>query len=238
MEEEKKSPIDKGLSLRSEEVNEVMGAIPPWIARWGMVLMALILLGVGIGAYTFTVPEYLEVPYIVKGSATPIAQLSPSGGILRNLADEQARLHEGQPVATLRTQGRDTLVKANATGSFNRNLLYPAGTRVTAGDTIGWVTPPQKMAQTILLKIPASGLDKIHIGSVVHLMWIDGKAFSIGQIQAVAAVPTGNVFLAAVRLQEDSASQPPAIGLPPTGRAKIVISEQRLIDKLSLQKLK
>lgn len=38
MEEEKKISIDKGLSLRSEEVNEVMGNIPRRVFRVGVVV--------------------------------------------------------------------------------------------------------------------------------------------------------------------------------------------------------
>lgn len=65
MEEEKNIFIDKGLSLRSEEVNEVMGNVPHRVFRIGtFIFICIVALLVAIG-YTLQVPNYIEVPYIL-----------------------------------------------------------------------------------------------------------------------------------------------------------------------------
>ena len=65
MEEEKKIFIDKGLSLRSEEVNEVMGNVPHRVFRVGTFLIICIVALLVVIGYMLQVPSYIEVPYIV-----------------------------------------------------------------------------------------------------------------------------------------------------------------------------
>ena len=59
MEEEKKIFIDKGLSLRSEEVNEVMGNVPHRVFRIGtFIFICIVALLVAIG---YTLQREFEI---------------------------------------------------------------------------------------------------------------------------------------------------------------------------------
>ena len=51
------APNLKGLDLHSEEVQELMGAVPSWIQRWGITLIALILIGALALCATIRLPE-------------------------------------------------------------------------------------------------------------------------------------------------------------------------------------
>ena len=62
MEEEKNFFIDKGLSLRSEEVNEVMGTVPHRIFRVGTFIIICIIILLAAVGYILQVPSYIEVP--------------------------------------------------------------------------------------------------------------------------------------------------------------------------------
>ena len=234
MENGKNIHIDKGLSMRSEEVNEIMGDIPHRITLWGMVLMTLILFIFGIGAYTFTVPEYLEVPYFIKGTLPHIAQISPADGILITIAKEKEHCHKHHPIATLETQDRHLSVTASADGHFYQNLIYPIGTYVSAGDTLGWIKWSHKVKQSVLLQIPTTKRNNIRKGQTVHIMLIDNQTFIIGRIHRIAEFPIGTTTIAEVILN-DTTSQTKYLDYARQGRAKIIISKQRLIDKLSFR---
>ncbi len=48
------------VSERSEEVQSIMGVIPPWIIRWGVMVVGLIVLIMLIGSYFFRYPEKIS----------------------------------------------------------------------------------------------------------------------------------------------------------------------------------
>lgn len=43
--------------LHCDEVQEVMGGIPHWIERWGITLVAIVVLLMIVGSYFFTIPR-------------------------------------------------------------------------------------------------------------------------------------------------------------------------------------
>ena len=47
---------DKQIELRSEEVQEIMGQVPPWIQRWDITVMAFLMV-LFLGISWFTVVE-------------------------------------------------------------------------------------------------------------------------------------------------------------------------------------
>lgn len=63
MEELKDNISYKEVELLSEEVQEVMSRIPSAIVRWGMTVMAIIVVGMLIVAVYLPWPESLEVPF-------------------------------------------------------------------------------------------------------------------------------------------------------------------------------
>lgn len=86
-EEEKKEMTE--INLRSEEVQDLMGYIPPWIERWGIIVIALILTIVFTGAVFFPYPDTLNGKfYYIPGkeeiSVQPIGfAMLPAKGIGR-----------------------------------------------------------------------------------------------------------------------------------------------------------
>ena len=48
---EKEEKKYKEIELRSEEVQEVMGEIPPWILRWGITILFVIVMALLTGSW-------------------------------------------------------------------------------------------------------------------------------------------------------------------------------------------
>lgn len=60
------------IELRSEEVQEVMEQVPSWILRWGITVIALILVAIIVGSFFFRYPETLNAPITVTSSTPPV----------------------------------------------------------------------------------------------------------------------------------------------------------------------
>ena len=74
MSEDKKLP---SIELRTENVKEILGHIPNWIVRWGMLVFFLILCLVLFGSYVF------KYPHIVRANIKVTTENPPSKAIAR-----------------------------------------------------------------------------------------------------------------------------------------------------------
>ena len=55
---------EEEINLRSEEVQEIMGRVPPWIERWGITVIALLLVVILAGAAMFPYPDTLTGSFV------------------------------------------------------------------------------------------------------------------------------------------------------------------------------
>mgnify|MGYP003218500719 FL=1 len=94
---------EKQIELRSEEVQEIMGQVPPWIQRWGITVMAfLMVLFLGI-SWFFKFPQSLNAQ-VTLTTATPPAELhARSSGQLDFVAvKDKERVEAGTVLAVIR----------------------------------------------------------------------------------------------------------------------------------------
>lgn len=73
------------IELRSEEVQELMGKIPSWILRWGIAIIAVVLLGLLVGTYFFEYPDTLTAPIVITSSTPPVELNANATGKLETL---------------------------------------------------------------------------------------------------------------------------------------------------------
>ena len=64
----------KEVELRSEELHEVMGKIPPWILRWGIFVLFIIVLVILTGSAFFKYPDVIAADMTLTGRY-PVAQI-------------------------------------------------------------------------------------------------------------------------------------------------------------------
>lgn len=71
---------NKKLELRSQDVQDVLGKVPPSILRWGITVIALVLIVLLVGAYFFKYPDTLSgqaslTTTIVEKESTPVCTM-------------------------------------------------------------------------------------------------------------------------------------------------------------------
>lgn len=79
--ENKKQEIE----LRSEEFNEVLSAVPAWIIRWGITVIACVVLMLLIGSSIFKYPDIISSTVTLTGTTPVSAVMARTSGKLQEL---------------------------------------------------------------------------------------------------------------------------------------------------------
>lgn len=99
--------------LRSDEVQELITRPPRWLVRWGITLMALVLVGVLAGAWVLRYPDMVQASFKLTSLKAPKAILTRSDGkLVRLLVSDRNQVHAGQPLAYLESTARHEEVLA------------------------------------------------------------------------------------------------------------------------------
>ncbi|MFD2286785.1 HlyD family efflux transporter periplasmic adaptor subunit [Pedobacter petrophilus] len=89
-------------AMASDEVREIITAIPSWIIRWGIMLIFLILVGIVMGSAFIEYPDVVKTNLKVNSTNSPKAVLSERAGkLIRILVVDGQIVTPGQPLAYL-----------------------------------------------------------------------------------------------------------------------------------------
>ncbi len=127
-----KSIENDTIELRSEEVQELMGQVPPWILRWGIMLIGVLMAGLLTGSYFFRYPETLNAAVIVPPMEPPVgyACIPPTGaGKLKTGQTVKVRLENYPDTEYGYVAGRlDSIASApDPNGQYRLVISFPKG---------------------------------------------------------------------------------------------------------------
>jgi len=73
------------IELRSEEFQEVLGAVPPWILRWGITVLSIVILILLIGSAIIKYPDVIPAKILLTGSTPPADIIAHATGKIKLL---------------------------------------------------------------------------------------------------------------------------------------------------------
>lgn len=76
---------ENNIELRSEEFQDVLGAVPHWILRWGITSLAVIVVVLLAGSAVFKYPDIISSSMTLTGSTPPATIVAKSSGKLQEL---------------------------------------------------------------------------------------------------------------------------------------------------------
>ena len=82
----------KNIELRSEEVQEVMNHISPWVVRWGITVLLFILLTILVGCWIFKYPDTLVAEITLATEEPPAFVLAHATGKIDTLYVDNGNL--------------------------------------------------------------------------------------------------------------------------------------------------
>jgi HlyD family secretion protein len=98
-----KSPSgDLGFELRSEEFQEVLGTVPLWILRWGITVLAVVVVILLIGSAIVKYPDVIPAQVVLTGSTPPATIVAHTSGKLKELyATDNQKVKAGDYLAVI-----------------------------------------------------------------------------------------------------------------------------------------
>ncbi|WP_291910158.1 hypothetical protein [Chitinophaga sp. CB10] len=212
--------------MRSEPVQEIMGKMPPWLIRQGIVLLCIVILALFAGAWFFTYPEITVAQVTIltmeqEGGAASTTQL-PSAGNASTARTSSSKTTPATDTAGQRTGAATHIPRVNtsSTGDATPNEAHPTGTTTTA-------------------KIPARDAWRIHNGQevLIRVTGFPAERFGLlrGKVAGLSASPTDTVLTVDVALDkglETTSGQqlPPLARLD--GTAEITTAKTSLLRRL------
>ena len=73
------------IELKSEEFQEILGAVPPWILRWGITVLAIIVIILLTGSAIIKYPDVIPAQIILTGSTPPATIIAHASGKIKQL---------------------------------------------------------------------------------------------------------------------------------------------------------
>jgi len=97
----------KEVELRSEELQEVMGRIPPWIQQRGIAVLFVVVVVLLAGSAFFMYPDVIQAPIVLTGSTPPVGIVAFSSGKLELLDTQDNQLvNAGDYLAVIHNPAR------------------------------------------------------------------------------------------------------------------------------------
>lgn len=92
----------KEIELRSEEVQEIMNRIPPWILRRGITLLFVIVLLLLVGSWVFRYPDVIQGEIMVTSLEPPASVIARSTGKIDEIyVRNDQEVLQGEPLAVI-----------------------------------------------------------------------------------------------------------------------------------------
>ena len=73
------------IELKSEEFQEVLGAVPPWILRWGITILAVAVVILLIGSAIIKYPDVIPAQIVLTGSTPPATVVAHASGKIKKI---------------------------------------------------------------------------------------------------------------------------------------------------------
>lgn len=153
----------------SDEIQEIIGQIPPWIVRWGIsIMMTLLIIFLAVG-------YFIQYPTVLNASTELFAKEQPfklSWYRTEQYMAYYSKVQEGQLIK----KGDTLLVEQNLQTHVTSSILAPFGGRVAitkgykdrADKQTIWIVPSISDYE-VLLKIPIKKSGKVKVGQEVNI---------------------------------------------------------------------
>lgn len=136
---------EEDINLRSEEVQEIMGRVPPAIERYGITVIACIILLLIAGSFFFRYPDAIDAPIVITNSTPPVNIISKtSGKIVEILKQNEDSVRVGELLGVIESDAdyKDVLALEDMVNQF-------LAEKVTDAQMIQWMSDRELVLGTL-----------------------------------------------------------------------------------------
>ncbi len=130
---------DPNIELRQEEIQEILGVVPPWVIRWGSLTLAIVFVGLIVGTVWFKYPDRITSQLTLTTLNPPVVMNARQNGRIELLTiGDTSLVKKGQLLAVLESSARITdILEVDSLMVHSHNLLANP-------DSIGFLVFPQR----------------------------------------------------------------------------------------------
>ena len=224
--------------LRSEEVQEIMGKVPPAILRWGISCIVCILLTMLVGSFFFEYPETISSEVVISSTILPV-EISPkdNGRLVDVYVGNGCCIDEGDTLAALST---GEVIKAPISGIINYIKPCEINSMIKANDPLFSIRP-DSIGQ-IFAKARVSKKDALRISvgldAIIRPDFYSSEApYAIrGKVAEVSSIPDseGYCYIKIDLPQKKGVHTPFLLSsiYQMRGSTEIIINKKKLVERI------
>ncbi len=222
--------------LHCDEVQEVMGGIPHWIERWGITLVAIVVLLMIVGSYFFYYPEKVTADIRLVSTPAPQQFYVRSPSILNHVfVKNNGKVNRGDALVALQHLGTaetDSIFRSRLNGRVQYVSDCTLGKLYSPGALLLVVLPERVNFTSGVMHVDALSVHKVSIGQSVRLTDISQqRSVPEGRVSSVASFANEQgMYL--VEVQFPMAVSKTLQTQPTTLKAQIIVRNKRLIEHL------
>lgn len=100
---------ENNIEIRSEEFQEVLGKIPPWILRWGIAVVGIIVILILLGCAIFKYPDTISSAITLTGKMPATNMIARSSGKISKIyVDDNQHVKQGDYIAVIENSAEIT----------------------------------------------------------------------------------------------------------------------------------
>jgi len=127
------------VELRSEEFQEVLGSVPSWMLRWGITVLAIVVVILLIGSAVVKYPDVIPAQIVLTGSTPPATIIAHASGKIKELyVSDNQEIKIGNYLAVIDNPAKteDVLLLKNYLDSLPINPLKGTFENHSTGKTL------------------------------------------------------------------------------------------------------
>ncbi|MDD4646068.1 MAG: HlyD family efflux transporter periplasmic adaptor subunit, partial [Bacteroidales bacterium] len=116
---------DPNIELHQDEIQEILGVVPPWIIRWGSLTLAIVFTILILGTIWFKYPDRIKSQVTLTSQNPPVVMTARQNGRLALLAvRDSAKVKDGQILAALESSASiEDMLEIDSLMKQNRELM-------------------------------------------------------------------------------------------------------------------
>ena len=236
---EKKDNL-KGLTMRCEEIQEIMGRPPGWMLRWGISVIFLIVCASLIGCYFIRLPQTLPIKVYARTDIQSDSIFARSNGQIASIMKSNSTVvAKGD---TILSYSNDTCM-GYITSTASGILSYPndkcVGDKVNAGEVLFYIDTDRQNCQLLSCYgfLSESEAKQVQANMPISIIVSDNNDKIIAKVKNIASHPNeSHKYYMEVFLDEENKKKMNLqLNNPITElNAKITIASPRLIEKFKI----
>lgn len=126
--------VEKDIELRSEEVQDLLGEVPPWILRWGIVVLLCVAVLLLTGSYFFKYPDVVTAEITVTTANPPAPVFGRASGKIQKLyVSDKQNVKKGDYLAVVENSANtgDILLLKDDLNKNDGDSLFRVHTRTS-----------------------------------------------------------------------------------------------------------